>query len=115
VDYGTDPISDPIPVVNPAYRRLDGQVRSAAGKLSRLLAQFGAMNLEQPIEPEHVEPFLQRKAALQEEIDALQTELQTLANASSDAAIRKLCEELNATETVFPRTNLRLVCKLGSS
>jgi hypothetical protein len=206
VDYGTEPISDPIPVVNPAYRRLDGQVRSTAGKLSRLLAQFGAMNLEQPIEPEHVEPFLQRKAALQEEIDALQTELQAgkesrkatprhitvaelsaedrfrqlraqskhlidtikmvayraetamanslretlghpdearrllqalyvteadllpdlaagtltvrlhhLANASSDAAIQKLSEELNATETVFPRTNLRLVFKLGSS
>jgi hypothetical protein len=206
VDYGTEPISDPIPVVNPAYRRLDGQVRSTAGKLSRRLAQFGAMNLEQPIEPEHVEPFLQRKAALQEEIDALQTELQAgkesrkatprhitvaelseedrfrqlraqskhlidtikmvayraetamanslretlghpdearrllqalyvteadllpdlaagtltvrlhhLANASSDAAIQKLSEELNATETVFPRTNLRLVFKLGSS
>jgi hypothetical protein len=206
VDYGTEPISDPIPVVNPAYRRLDGQVRSTAGKLSRLLAQFGAMNLEQPIEPEHVEPFLQRKAALQEEIDTLQRELQArkesrkatprhitvaelseedrfrqlrtqskhlidtikmvayraetamanglrealghpdearrllqalytteadllpdpengtltvrlhhLANASSDAAIQKLCDELNATETMFPRTNLRLVLKVGSS
>lgn len=205
-DYGTEPISDPIPVVNPAYRQLDGQVRSVAGKLSRLLAQFGAMNLEQPIEPEHVEPFLRRKAALQEDIDALQSELQIrkesrratprhitvaelsaedrfrqlrtqskhlidtikmvayraetamanglrqtlghpdearrllqalyateadllpdpkagtltvrlhhLANASSDAVIQKLCEELNATETVFPRTNLRLVLKVGSS
>jgi hypothetical protein len=27
--------------------------------------------------------------------------------------IERLCEELNATETVFPRTNLRLVLKLG--
>lgn len=206
VDYGTEPISDPTPVVNPAYRRLDGQVRSTAGKLSRRLAQFGAMTLEDPIDPAHVEPFLQRKAALQEEIDALQRELQAqkdsrratprhltvaelpdedrfaqlrtqskhlidtikmvayraetamanglretlghpdearrllqalytteadllpdldtqtltvrlhhLANASSDAAIHKLCEELNATETVFPRTNLRLVLKVGSS
>jgi uncharacterized small protein (DUF1192 family) len=206
VDYGTEAVSDPIPVVNPAYRCLDGQVRSATGKLHRLLAQFGAMNLEGAIEPEHVEPFLQRKAALQEEIDMLQSELQTrkaarkatprhitvaelseedrfrqlrtqskhlidtlkmvayraetamanslretlghpdearrllqalyateadllpdpkagtltvrlhhLANASSDAAIRKLCDELNATETVFPRTNFRLILKLGSS
>ena len=206
VDYGTEPISDPTPVVNPAYRRLDGQVRSTTGKLSRRLAQFGAMTLEDPIDPAHVEPFLQRKAALQEEIEALQSELQAqkesrratprhltvaelpdedrfaqlrtqskhlidtikmvayraetamanglretlghpdearrllqalytteadllpdldtqtltvrlhhLANASSDAAIHKLCEELNATETVFPRTNLRLVLKVGSS
>jgi hypothetical protein len=205
-DYGTEAISDPVAVVNPAYRRLDGQVRSAAGKLSRLLAQFGAMTLAQPIEPQHVEPFLQRKATLQEQIDALQTELQAhkqtrtatprhitvadlpeadrfrqlstqskhlidmikmvayrsetamanslretlghpdearrllqalyateadllpdpvtgtltvrlhhLANAASDAAIEKLCEELNTTETVFPRTSLRLVFILGSS
>jgi hypothetical protein len=29
--------------------------------------------------------------------------------------IEKLCEELSATETIFPRTNLRLVLKLGST
>jgi hypothetical protein len=29
--------------------------------------------------------------------------------------IEKLCEELNATETIFPRTTLRLVLKLGST
>jgi hypothetical protein len=206
VDYGTEPISDPIPVVNPAYRRLDGHVRSGTGKLNRLLAQFGAMNLEATIEPEQVEPFLRRKAALQEEIDLLRKAIQSnkearkatprhipvtelpesdrfrqlrtqskhlidtikmvayraetamanvlreylshpdearsllqalyrteadllpdletgtltvrlhhLANASSDAVIQKLCEELNETETLFPRTHLRLVFKLGSS
>jgi hypothetical protein len=206
VDYGTEAISDPIPVVNPDYRRLDGQVRSSNGKLNRRLAQFGAMNLEETIEPEQVEPFVQRKAGLQEEIESLQTEIQTLkearkatarhisidelpqeqrfrqlstqskhlidaikmiayraetamanslretiahpdearsllralyqteadllpdpdagtltvrlhhlANRCSDEAIRKLCDELNATETQFPRTHLRLVLKLGST
>ncbi len=206
VDYRTEAISDPIPVVNPQYRHLDGQVRSATGKLNRLLAQFGAMNLEAPIEPQQVEPFMQHKAALQEQIEDLQNELQTLkaqrkatprhitieelpeaqrfrqlstqskhlidtikmiayraetamanvlretishphearrllqalyqteadllpdpekqtltvrlhhlANAASDEAMRKLCEDLNATHTLFPRTNLRLVLELGSS
>ena len=206
VDYGTEPISDPIPVVNPAHRRLDGQVRSATGKLHRLLAQFGAITLDATIDPEQVDPFLQKKAALQEEIDLLQQQVQTLkasrkatprhipvtklpepdrfrqlstqskhlidtikmvayraetamanllrehlshpdearsllqalyrteadllpdhqagtltvrlhhlANAASDAAIEKLCEELNETETLFPRTDLRLVFSLGSS
>jgi hypothetical protein len=206
VDYATEAIAETIQVVNPAYRRLDGQVRSATGKLNRLLAQFGAMNLEVTIEPEQVEPFLQKKAALQEEIDLLEKPIQTdkaarkatpkhltmaelpeaerfnqlstqskhlidmikmvayraetamanglrehlshpdearsllqalyrteadilpdpeagtltvrlhhLANASSDAAIQKLCDELNETETLFPRTNLRLILKLGSS
>ena len=37
------------------------------------------------------------------------------ANAATDQVIEKLCEELNETVTVFPRTNLRLVLKLGSS
>jgi hypothetical protein len=164
------------------------------------------MNLEETIEPEQVEPFMQRKAELHEAIESLQTEIQELkearkatprhisvhelpeeqrfrqlstqskhlidtikmiayraetamanilraslahpdeartllralyqteadllpdleagtltvrlhhlANRCSDEAIRKLCDELNATETQFPRTNLRLVLKLGST
>jgi hypothetical protein len=205
VDYGIEPISDPIPVINPAYRRLEGQIRSATGQLNRLLAQFGALNLEQPIESDTVEDFIRRKAVLQEAIDLLQHQIQTakaerqatprhiavsdlpqpdrfqqlstqskhlidtlkmvayraetamaailrehlahpdqarsllqalyrteadllpdleagtltvrlhhLANASSDAAIHQLCEALNETETVFPRTPLKLILKLGS-
>jgi hypothetical protein len=155
----------PLLVVNPDYRHLDGQVRSATGKLTRRLAKFAAMTLEEPIEPKHVEPFVRHKAALQEEIETLQHELETLkarrkqtphhitvdelpeearrvlralytteadlvpdpdaltltvrlhhcANAATDRVIEKLCEELNATETIFPRTNLRLVLKLGST
>jgi hypothetical protein len=202
VEYRTEDISDPLRVVNPTYRHLDGQVRSLTGKLTRRLAQFAAITLEETIEPAHVEPFLRRKAALQDELETLQTELDTLkakrkqtphhipleelpeearfrqlssqskqlidtlkmiayraetamanslrehltrpdearrllralytteadllpdpdagtltvrlhhgANAASDQAIEKLCEELNATETIFPRTNLRLVRK----
>jgi hypothetical protein len=41
------------------------------GKLNRLLAQFGAMNIEQPIETRPVEAFVQQKAALHERIEAL--------------------------------------------
>jgi len=57
-------ISDPIRMVNPDYRHLDWQVRSATGKLTRRLAKFVAMTLEAPIEPAHGEPFLRRTAAL---------------------------------------------------
>jgi hypothetical protein len=204
-DYRTEVISDPLRVVNPDYRHLDGKVRSLTGKLTRRLAKFAAMSLDEPIEPKHVEPFLQRKAVLQEEIENLQRELEALkakrketphhvsvdelpeearfrrlstqskhlidtikmiayraetamanslrehlkrpdearrllralytteadllpdteagtltvrlhhgANGATNQVIEKLCEELNATETVFPRTNLRLVLKLGS-
>ena len=206
VDYRTEVISEPLQVVNPDYRHLDGKVRSVTGKLNRRLAKFAALTLEASIEPEHVAPFVRRKAALQEDIEALQRELETLktqrkatphhipfdelpeeaqfsqlstqskhlvdtlkmiayraetamanslrehlkrpdearrllralytteadllpdpeagtltarlhhaANAATDQALEKLCEELNATKTIFPRTNLRLVLKLGSA
>ena len=44
----------------------------------------------------------------------LTVRLHHLANRSSDDAVRHLCEELTATETVFPETNLRLIYELGS-
>ncbi len=37
------------------------------------------------------------------------------ATQSHDKAIQHLCDELNATETVFPGTNLKLIYKIGSS
>ncbi|MCP5113444.1 MAG: hypothetical protein GY953_21635 [bacterium] len=40
--------------------------------------------------------------------------LHHLTQAAHDAAVRHLCEELTATETTFPGTDLRLVYKLGS-
>jgi len=43
----------------------------------------------------------------------LTVRLHRMANGYSNEAIRKLCDELNATETLFPRTDLRLVPKLA--
>jgi hypothetical protein len=86
-DYRIEEIADPIPVVNPAYRRLDGEVRSAAGKRSRRLALFGAMHLEETIEPEHIEPFVCRKAAAQEEIETLQRQITTLGKCQGSCRI----------------------------
>ena len=41
--------------------------------------------------------------------------LHHLTQAAHDTAVRYLCEELTATETIFPGTDLRLVYQLGSS
>ena len=49
------------------------------------------------------------------EANTLTIRLHPLANESSDQAVRHLCEELNATETVFPGTELRLIYELVSS
>ena len=40
--------------------------------------------------------------------------LHHMTNPAADQAVLNLCDELNATETLFPQTNLRLVFKLGS-
>jgi hypothetical protein len=49
VEQGVSPLPDTIRLVNPAWRTLDSQVRSAAGKLTRQRAAFTA-HILQPIE-----------------------------------------------------------------
>jgi len=76
VSYQVEQMDETTSVVNPAWRKLDRAVRSLRAKLHPKLARFGAMNLTGSIEPEVVEKFLKRKAALQEQIQQLQTQLQ---------------------------------------
>jgi predicted nucleic acid-binding Zn-ribbon protein len=78
IDYATEEIPDTTKVVNPAHRRLDGQVRSLRGRLTRKLAAFSAMNLKGEIEPKKVAAFEQQKAALQEQIEGMRKELEEL-------------------------------------
>ena len=44
----------------------------------------------------------------------LTVRLHHLSNESMDNVIRKMCDELNATKTKFPRTELQLILKVGS-
>jgi hypothetical protein len=204
--YSVETIVEPTQVVNPVYRDLDGQVRSQIGKLNRTMASYGAMHFEGTLDDEKLNPFLQKKADLQEEIEQQKTAIEALkkarketlhhidvndlpeehkfkqlstqskhlvdtikmtayraetamansvreamshpdeartllcalykteadllpdldkqtltirlhhsASVMSDKVIGKLCIELNATETLFPRTNLRMVFKVGST
>jgi prepilin-type processing-associated H-X9-DG protein len=78
VDYATEEIPDTTQVVNPDYRRLDGQVRSKQGHLTRKRAAFSAMNLTGDIEPNKVAAFEQKKAALQQQIEDLTKEVDAL-------------------------------------
>jgi chromosome segregation ATPase len=78
IEYGTEPIPDAIAVVNPAWRKLDSQLRSQTGRRYRLAAQFGALTLsEDPAESE-VQGFQRRKGHLQEEIQVLDMEIDKL-------------------------------------
>jgi len=206
IDYQTEPLAETTTVVNPAWRQLDGQVRSKVGLLQRKLSLFGRLQLHGDIEPSRVERFERDKAELHQQIHDLQAEIADLklrrkatphhitaaqlpedqrfrrlntkskdfidtikmityraetamalilrehmsrlddartqlrevytteadlvpdlfagtltirihhmANRAADTAVEHLCDELNATMTIFPGTNLRLVYALVSS
>jgi len=78
IEYGTEPIPDAVSVVNPAWRKLDGQIRSQAGRRHRLAAQFGALVLSEDPTHSQVQSFQQRKGNLQEEIQVLDLEIDNL-------------------------------------
>lgn len=206
ISYDTEQVPDTTPVVNPAYRRLEGEIKKKTSRLNRVVAQFGGLGLEGDIDPGRVEAYEVKKAELQEEAQHLREELAALkgarknlkrhitfrelpddarferlavsskhlidtvkmvayraetamahtlreklartddarallraiyateadllpdeaagtltvrlhrmASRSHDESITHLCEELNATETLYPGTNLRLVYELVSS
>jgi hypothetical protein len=75
LSYQVEKMDETTVVVNPAWRKLDRAVRSLTAKLHPKLARFGALNLTAAIEPEAVESFLKKKAAVQQEIQHLQTQL----------------------------------------
>lgn len=204
--YAVEDIPETTKVINPKYRSLDGKIRRCVGKLNRRLAAFGGTSFDAPIAPKKADAFIEKKAALKEEIEELketvealkkerkqtarhipvkelpeeeqfkqlstknkylidtikmiayrsesamadilretmshpdeargllaalyQTEadlypdensktltvrLHHMTTNSSDRSIQTLCDELNATETIFPQTELRMIFKLGSN
>ena len=98
VEYSLESIPDTVKVVNPEYRCLDGKVRSLAAKCSRLLTEFGALQLKQDIEPIQVEKYQLEKAVLQEEIQSMQLELETLKQQRKAVARHILINELPEEE-----------------
>jgi hypothetical protein len=71
-------------VVNPAYRDLNGQVKSKQGKLNRMLASFGAMHFAGTLDDEKLDLFLHKKAGLQEEIEQQKSVVEALKKARKE-------------------------------
>jgi hypothetical protein len=206
VEHGTETMPDTAFTVNPAWRKLNAEVRQKQAQWRRVKALLGAASLEQPISEPAVTQYQFRQGQLQEQTEHLHRELQALkaqrkaephhvlvkdlpeefrftrlrserkhfldtikmisyraetsivsivreklarnddgrallrqifeteadlipdlekqtltvqlhhlTQRAHDDAIRHLCEELNATETLFPSTTLKLIYKLGSS
>ena len=75
VDYQTGVADETAKVVNPAYRKLESEIKSKAAKLSRMLAQFGAIALPTELEARQVAAYEREKGRLKEEIDFFQADL----------------------------------------
>jgi hypothetical protein len=78
LEYGTEPVPDAISVVNPAWRKLDGQIRSKLGLRHRQAAMFGSIALAEDPAGSEVQSFQLRKAQLREEIEALDRQIDKL-------------------------------------
>ena len=72
VDYSLEDIDETTKVVNPQYRKLDGEVRRDVSRLNRKQKEFGTLLLSETIEPKPVEKYQQSKAELLEEIVVLE-------------------------------------------
>lgn len=78
VDYKLDDIDESIMLVNPQYRKIDGQVRSRVSKLNRMKAEFGGLNLDGEIEEKKIGHFQQRKSTLKDDIESVEKEIMQL-------------------------------------
>jgi len=75
VSYLIEPMDETTLVVNPDWRKLDGQIRSLRTKLSLRQSRLGKIAFKESIEPESARQYLNQKAALQEEIRRWEEEL----------------------------------------
>jgi len=102
VEHGTEPLPETTQVVNPAWRRLDSQVRREQALLERELAAFGALNLSAAPEPGELETWQAQKARLHEALTARQTRLETLKAERKKTARHRALKDLPKEEQ-FPR------------
>ncbi len=78
IEYGTEPLPETTVVVNPAWRRKDQEVRRERALLLRKQAQFGALTLPVPAQPEAVTAYEEQKGKWLDQMQQQEKKLQTL-------------------------------------
>ena len=78
VDCETGRLDETARVVNPAYRKLEQEIKSKAGKRSRKLAEFGALAMPADWGAPAVTAYEQGQGRLQEEVTLLEKDLEAL-------------------------------------
>lgn len=98
VEYQSDVLDETVEVVNPAYRQLQGEIKSKAAKLSRQEAKFGALALEAELSAEAVQDYQQQKGELLGEIERLKRDVTQLKEQRQQVPPRLAIQDLPATE-----------------
>ncbi len=93
-EYGVEAIPDSVRTVNPAWRKLDGAIRSKNGLLQRLLAQFGQLTLGDTLSESEVTQYEQNKGRQKEAIDNVTKEIQTLKSERKNTPHHILVQQL---------------------
>jgi hypothetical protein len=107
VEYGTEPLPDTTPVVNPAWRRLDQTVRRERAQLQRTQALFGALS-PPAAEPEALARYEQQQGRLLEQMGQQQRRLDELKAQRQEAPRHLTLKELPEAERF---TQLRTTTK----
>jgi hypothetical protein len=143
VERGTEQMPDTEFTVNPVWRKLQAQARQKQAELRRRFTRLrserkyfldtikmisyraeismASVVREKMSRPEDAHSLLRQ--IFDTEVDlipdlqnkTLTVKLHHLTQRAHDEAIRHLCEQLNATESLFPGTELKLIYQLGSS
>ncbi len=78
IDYQIEPIDDTTKVVNPIWRKLDGEIRSLAAKLSRKKVKLCNLTLEKSVDPAEIEQHMKDAETLRVEIEKETIEIDKL-------------------------------------
>ena len=69
IDYQLEPIDDTTRVVNPAWRKLDGEIRKRVAKLSRQKIKLCDLTLGKGLSPKQIRDHIEKAEALRSEIE----------------------------------------------
>jgi transposase len=78
IEYKTEKMDETKKLVNPVYRKIQSEINSLNGKLSRRKAKYGALIIDGEIKENKIKDFVQKKSILQEEIGNFETKLEIL-------------------------------------
>ncbi len=100
IDYGTEEIPGTTRVVNPDYRRLDGEVRKTAAQLTRKRAQLQATDLSQVTDDAKLAELQQKHGELLDEVTRLEESQESLKAKRKGTPKHITASELPAQERI---------------